>query len=370
MNRLLHWLSPARRTHWGTFWRVILFWNPVVATVITVIFDPDRLLEGLGRSLVIGTVTASVCFGASVVVAHIDAWVRHVWGGSPAEHGLGWHLAASVLGLPFGLFLGFQAVALPFGAFAPALDDYGVGILIGGVVLLVFFAHETRHDLAEARHQAALRAKEIENERLRGQLAALTAQMNPHLLFNALNTIASLTHEQPEAAEETTVELAGLYRGVLEASRRELHPLTDELELCRSYLAIEHARFGPRLRYSIEAENDLDVSRFLVPPLLVQPLVENAVKHGIGPRAEGGRVEVRVTERDGKLHIHVEDDGVGYGATPTRRTGTGLGNCRARLSLLYAEQARFEVAPQASGGTLAHLTLPPGPAAAVGQEAT
>jgi LytS/YehU family sensor histidine kinase len=138
-------------------------------------------------------------------------------------------------------------------------------------------------------------------------------------------------------------------------------PLAEELALVEHYLAIEKIRMGPRLSYGIDAPADL--RSVLVPPLAVEILVENAVRHGLARRKDGGSVEVRVRGEGGSVHIEVADDGVGYEATPASPgTGTGFGilSVRQRLALLHGDEARLDVGPGPGGGTRAVLEVPLG----------
>ena len=187
--------------------------------------------------------------------------------------------------------------------------------------------------------------------------------MNPHLLFNALNTVASLIHSNPNRAEEVVLQLSDLYRGVLRASGRATHTLQDELELCEAYLKIEQARFGERLSAKVFVVNEVDARSIQVPVLILQPLVENAVKHGVSPRALGGKVEVSVARQGRHIRVCVEDDGVGFGQSPHRGSGKAMVNCEDRLRLTYGEEARLEIGDanddgSAASGARVVVTLP------------
>jgi signal transduction histidine kinase len=203
------------------------------------------------------------------------------------------------------------------------------------------------------------------------ELVALRAQINPHFLFNALNTVAALIAEQPHQAEATVESLAGLFRDVLTASGRPDVPLRDELRLVTRYLDVEQARFGDALSVRIDATPEA-LERPL-PAFAVQTLVENAVKHGIERRRGGGTVsvEARLDPADA-LIVTVSDSGVGIPAlfaadpgepptTPDAFHGVGLSNVASRLRALYGTSAGLQVASSPSG-TVATLTLPPRPA--------
>ncbi len=342
----------------------LLFWN-VGTAAVTAFFSG---LEGFPLrwllNMLIGSVTGTVCYGGTWAVVLAEAALLERRGRDVPEHGNLWKFSVASLWLFPGLWLGFRAAKGAGALFGlalntPDLSDYRVGVFFGVTVAGLFFLVETVHALRATREQAELRAQRAENERLRAQIAALTAQMNPHFLFNALNTIAAQARERPAEAEETTVALAELLRGVLAASRRDRHPLSEELALCRAYLDVEAMRFGGRLRASIEVEPGLDPARLEVPPLVVQPLVENAVKYAVAPRAAGGRVAVSVRRAPGGVVVSVEDDGPGMGASPAAAgAGSGLANCRARLDLHYGPRAALAVGGREGGGTAVRLTLP------------
>ena len=192
------------------------------------------------------------------------------------------------------------------------------------------------------------------------ELVALRAQINPHFLFNALNTVAALIAEKPDEAEATVESLAGLFRDVLTASGRPNVPLRDELRLVGRYLAVETARFGDALAVSVDASAEaLERS---VPAFAVQTLVENAVKHGVERRRGGGAVSITAAvDAAGALVVEVADTGVGipalFGGAEADVFGVGLGNVAARLRRVYGSDDGLRIA-SSPAGTTATLTLP------------
>jgi len=203
-----------------------------------------------------------------------------------------------------------------------------------------------------------LREQRAQQELLRAQLESLQARINPHFLFNALNTVASLVEDDPERAVEAIERLSGLLRHSLEGAKEERVALRRELEAVRGYLALEGLRFGARLRHEVVVEPGLEA--VLVPPFVLQPLVENAVKHGIASRREGGSVRVTVTRGEGVVRLVVEDDGPGTSQAPGTRSGNEM--LQQRLALLYGPAATFEAGPAANGGFRVELTVPRGEA--------
>jgi sensor histidine kinase YesM len=220
---------------------------------------------------------------------------------------------------------------------------YLLGGLAPMIMVLVYStrvtADSTRFLYRHAREQAAA-AERAQAEASEARLAALQAQMNPHFLFNALNTIASLVRTDARAAEATTENLAAILRRTLDRSRSTVSTVEDEADYLRAYLAIEQERFGDRL--AVEWEIDSAALPVRIPPMTLQPLAENALKHGIGGRLEGGRLRIVARRMDGVLRLEVEDDGAGF--APGARDGTGLGNLRARLATLYGDRATLTVA--------------------------
>lgn len=196
---------------------------------------------------------------------------------------------------------------------------------------------------------------------LEARLDALQRQINPHFLFNTLNSIASLVRSQPEMAREMTVKLANILRALLK-DHDSYVALRDELRFTDDYLDIEVVRFGAdKLR--IEREIDPRTLDVMVPTILLQPLIENSIKHGLEPRIHGGTVTLRSRFDGDKVIIEVADDGVGMGNRPVsalRRTGAGIGlqNVKERLEVLYGNQARFEVVSNPGRGTVITIVIP------------
>jgi hypothetical protein len=205
-----------------------------------------------------------------------------------------------------------------------------------------------------------LRQRELEATIMRGHLAearleSLRLQLRPHFLFNALNTASSVLEEHPRRARRIIGRLGELLRASLRTDARETVPLRDELQLLLAYLEVEQERFGTRLIAEIDVPEE--VAGALVPSFLLQPLVENAIRHGIAPREGPGRVVVRARRAADGLEIHVEDDGVGLRAIPVRE-GIGLGNTRRRLHELYGARQAMDLAGRPGGGLDVCIRIP------------
>ena len=188
--------------------------------------------------------------------------------------------------------------------------------------------------------------------RTRGTLLRL--QLNPHFLFNSLNSVAALLEDDPSTAERMAAELRHFVVRVLERSDREEVPLGEELDSLAAYVAIENIRFDGRAELAIEASDAAQGA--LVPSFLLQPLVENALRHGLLPET-GGCVSVEASVRQDRLHITVEDDGRGNGSERPAREGLGLSNTRGRLEQMYGGEFSLDISAHRGGFALA-IALP------------
>ena len=195
--------------------------------------------------------------------------------------------------------------------------------------------------------------------RLRAQLSeaslrALKMQLNPHFLFNTLNSISSLMYSDVESADAMLARLSEFLRMTLDRDLADEIPLQQEIEFVRRYLEIEKIRFDDRLQVRIDVDGD--VHEAAVPSLALQPLVENAIHHGIAPRPEGGAIEIRARREDGRLHLSVADDGLGAASLPRERIG--LANTRARLEQLYGAEQSLSISNMQRGGFRVDMVIP------------
>lgn len=209
-------------------------------------------------------------------------------------------------------------------------------------------------ELLAAQGAATLRAAWEHRERL----AVLQTRMNPHFLYNALNSIAEMTVTQPEAAETAIVRLADLYRFLTDAPGNDLIPLRDEIGFVRSYLQLEKLRYRERLHYDIVIDGDVETP--LIPPLVLQPLVENAVHHGVASQPQGGGVRVSVRVTDKRVQLRVSDTGAGFeqrsrGAA-SGGSGIGIATTRSRLELCFGPDAEMNFSND--GGAVIDLSFP------------
>lgn len=300
--------------HVGVVLRAVLFVNLAVACAVMFV------ASSFGAWLSLGTVGAAVALPGVVLWLLCACTLQRVLGKLPLG---GQWLAAVLLGAASGLF------------------GWGVGYI---TQLDVF---QTRHWLASALAGAMLAAVMFQWLRLRAQarvpadttarLAELQSRIRPHFLFNTLNTALSLVRLDPARAEDVLEDLAELFRVALEDTG-EAVSLAEEVELAKRYLAIEQIRFGERLRVSWELDPDAGSAR--VPPLLLQPLVENAVRHGVEPSPQGGQIRVRTRARGGRATVFIANT---VPVEPSRPgNGIALRNVRERLRLMHDVAAQFD----------------------------
>jgi two-component system, LytTR family, sensor kinase len=292
---------------------------------------------------------------------------RHTVGRRGWMRGVGVHAAAA---------LGFAALntavrvverlfVTGYGPSFAAYRDAGEFVAVVMVyALLAVTAHALeygrrfrRRELDELALQAELARAGL--ERAEAELRVLKVQLNPHFLFNSLHAVSALVHGAPDAAERMVVRLGDLLRQAVTRVGTQEVPLEEELRTLRPFLEVEEIRLGGRLRVEWEIEDDARGA--WVPHMVLQPLVENAIKHGLAARGEGGRLEVSARRRGPWLQLEVRDDGVGLAAAADRGApggGIGTANTRARLAQLYGPRYALEIAPAEGGGTRVSLRIP------------
>jgi two-component sensor histidine kinase len=223
-------------------------------------------------------------------------------------------------------------------------------LLVSVVATWFFFSlfrlNAARIERAEAERQAA-----------EARLTLLQSQLEPHMLFNTLAHLRALIKLKPDEAQGMLDRLIDYLRATLQASRATEHPLADEFERLSDYLTLMQLRMGERLRVKLDLPADL--AGIAIPPLLLQPLVENAIKHGLEPHVEGGELRVTAVRQDRRLVLEVADSGAGLlHATPMPGTGFGLTQVRERLAHRYGGAARFDLQAQSGGGSIARIEIP------------
>jgi signal transduction histidine kinase len=247
----------------------------------------------------------------------------------------------------------------PIGYLDLLLGEIHLDIATYWVLLGLVQWRDSRLRLREREREAArlaLQASQLETRLARAQLDSLKMQLQPHFLFNTLHSVSALIHEDDEAADLMIARLSDFLRLVIEHAGEQEVALVQELEFLNRYLEIQQVRFQDRLRVSIDVDPEaLDA---MVPNLVLQPLVENAIRHAVEPRAGGGRVEVSARRNGDTLCLTVRDDGPGL--RPGARTvpGVGISNTRARLEQLYGGRQMLEIANHTAGGALVTVRFP------------
>lgn len=332
------------------YWVRMLGWSAAAAVAVTVIFSGvswqtpgPQLVEAFAVSLLFSLIIGPM---VGVVMPHLAGRV-------------------GCFRFPFDwivLIAGMVVVAIA-GSFTAILILAAVGYLQGAgivatwmagslkvsiVITLTFGILGTLTETMRRRlDEAALVLRTQERDQAEGrrlvaeaQLASLESRVEPHFLFNTLNSIASLVHDDPHGAERMTGQLASLLRSALDSTATPLVPLDEELRIVRAYLDIERVRFGDRLRYAIEPAPGS--GSVLVPRMALQTLVENSVKYAVSTRREGASIIVRSAAAADRLRLTVEDDGPGFDAS-ARPEGHGLALLTARLAMLFGDRASLRV---------------------------
>jgi two-component system, LytTR family, sensor kinase len=234
------------------------------------------------------------------------------------------------------------------------MTDYGA--MIYWLILLISYAFNYQRRFREGE----VRATRLEVQLAQAQLQALKMQLHPHFLFNTLHSISALVHKNPDAADKMIARLGDFLRLTLENSGAQEVSLQEELEFLKCYLEIERIRFAERLTVQLDIEpQTLDAK---LPNLILQPIVENAIRHGISPRTAPGRIEIEARRLNGFLQVQVTDNGPGISSASNTgtivREGVGLANTQARLKQLYGNDHRLDLSNAASGGLTVLLEIP------------
>jgi sensor histidine kinase YesM len=224
-------------------------------------------------------------------------------------------------------------------------ENFNIAVLS---YLLLQLVHRSRSERT--------RTREIERSLREARLHALAMELQPHFLFNTLNAIAALVRSDPRTAEQMLVRLSDLLRLTLAAGKTVQLSLGEELRQLELYLGLQQMRHGSRLNIEMSVPSELEAAR--IPAMLLQPLVENAITHGIGGRPGPGSLSLKVWREGLRLYLSVEDDGVGIPAGGPAREGVGLSNTRARLSALYPDASELRIEQRPEGGTRILVQLP------------
>jgi hypothetical protein len=335
---------------------ILSTWAGVLITLVD--RRPNNLYE---------QVVYSICIGV-VAVTIIDAARLSFWDDPVRRRRLMLpFLVLVVLTAPVAHYSGCALGNLIFGYPFPGMGNYPnpgqvrmiLFTLLGICAMyLIIMNRERMRRIQDERSEAGARAETIERQALQAQLRLLQAQIEPHMLFNTLANLQGLIAIDPERATTMLDQLIQYLRATLGASRAENTLLADEFAAIEAYLGLMQVRMGARLSYRCSLPDGLRAAR--LPAMLLQPLVENAIIHGLEPKMDGGEIRIGVSARDGRLEITVTDTGLGLGHADaaTRGHGVGVATTRERLQVLYGERASLTLSPATPNGTVARLTLP------------
>ncbi len=355
-------LHPSRLNHFGVRGLLTLGIALVVALCLAALFQ-----KSFARTLAHAVCISLACWffidGGRLLAAR---WVHRAAPGGSGQAQAGWPgwgwmslvlPLGTLVGYTVGLFVAQQVLGDPgphpgetsLRSFAAVL----LFSLIPGIAATYFFYSRGR--LATSDAQAAQAERLAAEQRLK----LLASQLEPHMLFNTLANLRALIGTDPPRATAMLDRLILFLRATLDASRASTHPLADEFARLADYLALMQVRMGARLQTRLTLPDAL--AALPVPTLLLQPLVENAIKHGLEPHVQGGRIDVSAAHEGGRLVLRVRDTGAGLAPVAAQSgSGFGLEQVRERLAALYGPAASLELTPaqEAEGGTLATLTLP------------
>lgn len=349
---------PAPRMTWrgvaiaAGLW---LLYTVLLAAIITQAEDAPfvgALIGQSSESLIMALASVPVWW---LVVRRMDG--RH-WG---------WILAAHLLLAPLYIwgtveaYLGTARLQAPEKVVEVLLGRYPWLLVTHATLYVIQFA---LYHLIRSVQRLRLKEQQATEYRARArkqELAALKAQVNPHFLFNTLNSISATLKRDPDQAREMIAKLAGMMRYALDGSNRDLVPLHAEINFVRQYLDLESHRFPDRLDARVEIEPDEEALDTPVPPMVLQPLVENALCHGIAPSEKGGTIRVRVTSDDGQISVCVEDTGVGPDTDAPladKSEGMGLASTSTRLEHTYGPEAALHTASNDPTGFTVWFSIP------------
>ncbi|MGZ5883986.1 MAG: sensor histidine kinase [Burkholderiaceae bacterium] len=347
-----------------SLWRILIIGTPVAMGCAwffsTMLHEPFHI--SLIYSLCIGWLIQALIDTGRYVLSYRQRKnspgsfnAQHLWPGwilmTP------WILASGIVGYLAGYRLGdmLTGVHRAPGAVIHNMHSFVLSMAVVSVLSLgcvYFFYSRGRIAILEAHNQAAMRTA------AESQLKMLESQLEPHMLFNTLAHLRVLIGLDPPRAQEMLDRMISFLRATLEASRTGSHPLSTEVDRIHDYLDMMQVRMGQRLQFQLALPTDL--AALPVPPLLMQPLVENSIKHGLEPKIQGGRIEITARREGDALILSARDTGIGLGALASKGTNFGMQQVRERIGTLYGSAAKLELvsADDKEGGTLATIHLP------------
>jgi hypothetical protein len=334
---------------------IISSWVAVIMTLAA--GRPGQLVNELVCSICIGLVALLIVDGARLMFRQ-DPVLERRWRipflillvpAAPLAHFTGLHLGSLILGLDTPDLAHYFSV--------PRVSMILFTLLAIYAMLVVIVSRERMDRIKIERSEAHARAESVERQALQAQLRLLQAQIEPHMLFNTLANLQGLIAIDPQRANRMLDQLIQYLRATLSVSRAETTTLNQEFAALDAYLGLMSVRMGARLAYHCRLPEELKSAR--LPTMLLQPIVENAIVHGLEPKVDGGTVTIEAARRGDLLEITVADTGLGLHAAPIRHgSGVGLATTRERLQVLYGPAAGVELSPASPQGAVARLTLP------------
>lgn len=343
---LINKLYPARKVFTNKNLPLAVLAGIVFNTVIAGFLTMISVMGNFWQNFIF-----SQCIGLSIFALNILV-LPHIKPGVTRLVVVSLTLPGSVA---LGLSLAFYIAGVGSWSAPYAWTSVMIGLFFGVIGSITYFLSERIHILDAEVKQRRLNEVEREKREVEAHLRLLQAQIEPHFLFNTLANVSSLIEVDATQARRLLDRLNDWLRVALARTRSENATLGDELTLLENYLQILEMRFGTRLSWQIEATDEVRSIRF--PPMLLQPLVENAIRHGLEPKLGGGQLKISAKLEQGVLSLSVVDDGVGF-SEKSGGGGAGLENVRARLTALYGASARLELQDNAAGGVSAVLELP------------
>jgi two-component system, LytTR family, sensor kinase len=328
------------------FWRILSAW--LICSYLWALITPPAIYLArrfpIEKAALLKRIPIHLLFGSIFSLMQLGIYIfLHQWLiGNPSK--------------PFSPIKSFQNIFVA---------EFHFNLLLYLVIIGLWHAYDYYNRFREREQRAAqleLEASQLETQLAQAQLEALKMQLHPHFLFNTLNSISVLMQEDPAAANKMLLRLSELLRVALKNTNKHEVTLRQELDFLRSYLEIEQTRFQNRLEVKMKVETEtLDAK---VPNLILQPLVENCIRHVVAPRATKSTIEISAARRNGHLEIIVRDDGQGMSSSGAelKTNGIGLSNTRARLEKLYGSSHKFELSPAPGGGLQAVISIPFHPA--------
>jgi sensor histidine kinase YesM len=346
-------------------WLKSFLWAALLWTAIAIVFATQLYFAGLPWSQAVAwSLPRWYSWG---VLTPAIFWVDRRIGRArslPARVAL--HVPLGVFWTVLSLLLRLATRPLRGGLLPPDITDYFLDRIYSDLLIycVIASASISRDYAAQVRererqaHDLALERAELERDLVEARLQGLRAQLQPHFLFNALNTISAFTETDPPTARRLMGQLGSLLRATLAHANRPLVTLGEELTFLDDYLAIESARFEGRIAVTVDADDG--ILDHPVPGFVLQPLVENAIRHGVAPRLSGGCVEVTATNSGPLLLLRVRDDGLGLPEdwSVATHAGVGLRNVASRLEHIYRRKDLLTVAPRPGGGVEVTVAVP------------